>query len=75
MASNNAIVAAATHYSFESDGSVALAGRLGSLWVYPDGVVYATSTVPGTAGFPAYTDPQYLLETQRCAAAYLTAAH
>ena len=75
MTSNNAIIAAATHYSFESDGSVAVTGRLGSVWVWPDGETSPASVTPGTAGYPAYTDPHHLLEAQRVAATFLAAAH
>ena len=76
MASNNAIVAAATHYSFESDGSIVLAGRLGSIRVRPDGATQPVVTTPGAYGYPACSDPAYLLEVQRAAADFLAkAAH
>ena len=73
MTSNNAIVAAATQYAFESDGSVVVGGRLGGLWVYPNGETFPVSKTPGTPGYPAYTDAAYLAVAQRAAADFLAA--
>lgn len=58
--SQQEIIQAATHYSFESDDSVVLSGPLGNLWVYQDGTTYPASTVPGTNGYPAYSMTTHL---------------
>ena len=43
MSSSIAIVSAATHYAFEQNGGVALSGKLGYIYVSPEGVVKTES--------------------------------
>ena len=56
----NLIIHSATHYSFESDGSVALSGPQGNAWVLEDGMVHPASSEAGTNGYPAYQVPEHL---------------
>lgn len=58
--SQREVIMAATHYVFESDGSVALAGPLGSLWVFKDGSVHPVGTPDSSHGYPGYSDPAHL---------------
>ncbi len=64
-------IKAATHYAFETDKSVSLKGPLGSLWVFDDGTVSNASDMPGTNGYPAYTDAGYLETAKDIAIRYL----
>lgn len=61
----NLAIQSATRYSFESDGSVALSGLAGSVWVFPDTTVTPASTEPGTAGYPAYEESEHLARAKQ----------
>lgn len=65
--SQQEIIQAATHYSFESDDSVVLSGPLGNLWIFQDGSVHPASAVPGTNGYPAYSTPVHLERAKEAA--------
>lgn len=65
------IISTATHYAFESDESVCLKGPNGSLWVFSDSSYTKVSEEPGTNGYPAYLNPEYLVKAKEIALRYL----
>lgn len=74
MASIKATIAAADKYAFESDGSVALEGRLGYILVSPGGEYTQSRPTRGDYGWAYHTKSQYLALAQAKAVELLAEA-